>query len=94
MNLSTAMKIKITSYLSKPTTKYLIEVPETATIFQIKQEIEKLEKISADWIILHHTARYGEVKDDVTITNSRIDAEYGLRAEFRYKFDECPPMER
>ena len=93
MGLSNALKIKITSYLSKPMKKYLIEVPETATIFQVKQEIEKLEKISADWILLHHTMRYGELQDNTMMHSAQIDDEYGLRAEFRYAFDESPPRE-
>lgn len=85
--------IKITSYLSKPTRKYLVEVPETATVFQLKEEIEKLEKISADWITLYHIMRYGELNDKATIANSRIDEDHGVRVELRYKFDECPPRE-
>ena len=93
MSLSNAMKIKITSYLSNPIKKYAIEVPESATVFQLKQEIEKLEKVSAEWILLHHTVRYGELQDNAIIHSARIDEEHGLSAEFRYKFDESPPRE-
>lgn len=90
--------IKITSYLSKPTKKYLLEIPETATVLQLKEEISKFEKtslewISADLIILHHTIRYGELDDKTTVANSRIEDEHGIYAELRYKFDECPPRE-
>ena len=94
MNSLNAMRsIKITSYLSKPTRNYLVEIPETATIFQLKQEIEKHDKISADWILLYNMARFGELKDNVIIANSRIEDERGVWAEFRYKFDESPPRE-
>ncbi len=85
--------IKIASYLSKPTKKYLVEISESATVFQLKQEIERIEKISADWIVLYHTMRFGELEDKVTIKDSRIEDEHGVWAEFRYKFDECSPRE-
>jgi hypothetical protein len=37
MSISNALKIKITSYLSNPIKKYSIDIPELATVFQLKQ---------------------------------------------------------
>ena len=67
MNPLNAIKITINSSLRSSQTVYPLEVSLSSTVFQVKQEIEKLEKVSADWILLLHPIRFHELNDNALI---------------------------
>ena len=91
--MAAILNIIIHSTIKSAKQTYPLQITSDFTIFQIKQEIEKLEKVSADWILLYHPARFNELHDNALVKNCNIYENQSLHAEFRYKFDECPPRE-
>ncbi len=91
--MTALINIIINSSIKSVKKTYPLQITSDFTIFQIKQEIEKIEKVSADWILLYHPARFNELNDNALVKNSNINENQSLHAEFRYKFDECPPRE-
>jgi hypothetical protein len=94
MSMKRTMKFMIRSSISKPTTIYPIEIDPSATVFDIKKEIQKLQTASAEWIKLYNPKNFfNELKDDLPVTSIELEEGKELWAEFRYKFDECLPRE-
>jgi hypothetical protein len=90
----TRLNIIIKSSIKTTKQTYPLQITSDFTIFQIKQEIEKIENISADWIILWNPQTYTHLNNDnALIKDIKINEGDILEAEFRYKFDECPPTE-
>ncbi len=88
------LNIIIKSSVSSTKKTYPLQITSDFTIFQIKQEIEKLEKVSADWIRLWNSQTYKYLENNnALVKNSNIDENQILQAEFIYKFDECAPTE-
>ncbi len=95
MNIKRQMQLIIKSSLSRPARTYPIEIDASSTVFQLKKEIEKIEKASAEWIVLHNPNNFwNELKDDLIVSNIKLEAGQAVWAEFRYKFDESLPKER
>ena len=88
------MQILIRSSITKPTKIYPIEIDPAATVFDLKKEIQTLEKASAEWIKLYNPKNFWNELNDATLVGSiKLEEGKELWAEFRYKFDECPPRE-
>ncbi len=93
--MSAIINIIIKSSVKSIKQTYPLQITSDFTIFQIKQEIEKLEKVSADWIILWHPKSCKDLDNDsALVKNTKIGENDELWAEFRYKLDESPPRER
>ena len=89
------LNVIIKSTISRPTKLFPLQITTDYTIFQVKKEIEKIEKASAEWILLWHPNGYGYLDNDsALVKNTKIKDNDELWAEFRYKFDERGPTER
>jgi hypothetical protein len=89
------LNILIKSAISRPEKIFPLQITTDYTIFQIKKEIEKIDKASAEWILLWHpdSVRYLD-NDNALVKDTHIKENHTLWAEFRYKLDECLPHER
>jgi len=88
------LNVIIKSSLQSAKKTFPLQITGDCTVFQVKEEIEKLQKVSADWILLWHPNGYKYLDNDRTLVkNTKIKDNDELWAEFRYKFDECPGRE-
>jgi hypothetical protein len=93
--MATTLNIIIKSSIKSTKQSFPLQICSDFTIFQIKQEIEKIENVSADWIILWNAQTYRYLENDnALVSDAKINEGDTLQAEFRYKFDECLPTER
>ena len=89
------INIIIKSSIKSTKQTFPLQIQSDFTIFQIKQEIEKIERVSADWITLWNSQTYKYLENDNTLVkDAKIGEGCQLQAEFRYKFDERLPTER
>ena len=81
--IKSTLKVASKSYALKITTDY--------TVFQIKKDIESIDKVSAEWIRLWHPRKAEFLDDDrANVKEAGIRENDTLWAEFRYKLDEKP----